>query len=74
VGKRVDVDIREDQVMDPNTGRSLPGVVATCSECRHQTKSFGQKQSSRKRCLALMKEECPEDENNYYVDTDEMTE
>jgi len=47
-----------------------PGVRAECSYCDHVTESFGRGEGSRKRCLALMKEECPEGEgeDNYYVD------
>ena len=44
----------------------IEGVVATCSECGHQTESFGTTEASVRRCLALMREECPEDCNNFY--------
>jgi len=42
-------------------------VRATCSRCGHETESFGQHEGSIRRCLVLMNEECPEDEDNYYV-------
>jgi hypothetical protein len=42
-------------------------VIVTCSQCGHQTESYGTGDSSIKRCLALMREECPEGEENYYV-------
>lgn len=48
--------------------RDLPGVRATCSRCGHTTESFGEDSGSVKRCLAMLNEECPKDENNYYVD------
>lgn len=47
------------------------GVCATCSRCDHQTESFGTSESSIRRCLALMREECPRGEENYYVDLQE---
>ena len=55
------------------------GVQATCSDCGHQTFSYGRGEASRKRCLVLMREECPQrqqdlDWKNYYTDSDESTE
>jgi hypothetical protein len=43
-----------------------PGVRATCSECGHETTSFGTGHDSRKRCLALLRDECPMGESNWY--------
>ncbi len=45
-----------------------PAVRAECTYCEHVTESMGTGEASRKRCLALMREECPEDEENFYVD------
>jgi len=45
----------------------VAGVSAKCSKCGHETESFGTEEKSYKRCLALMREECPQDENNFYV-------
>jgi hypothetical protein len=42
------------------------GVVVTCGECGHQTESWGTGERSVRRCLALMGQECPKDEANYY--------
>ena len=47
--------------------RLAPAVEATCSRCGHTTESFGDSENSVKRCLALMREECPKKQNNYYV-------
>lgn len=41
-------------------GVMMPGVVVTCSRCGHATESCGTGDSSIRRCLALMREECPE--------------
>lgn len=57
--------------LDGDHGRTVPGVRATCSECDHQTESFGTGEGSRRRCLILMREECPLGKTNFYVDEDE---
>lgn len=48
----------------------IPGVTVTCSRCDHSVSSYGQGENSVKRCFALLHEECPEDESNFYT-TDE---
>jgi hypothetical protein len=40
-------------------GYVVPGVIATCSRCCHQTESFGTTIASVQECLKLMREECP---------------
>jgi hypothetical protein len=47
---------------------TIPGVVATCSRCGHETESYGTSDASVRRCLVLMREECPNDETNYYTE------
>lgn len=42
------------------------GVKVTCSECGHTAESFGQSKKSINRCLALLHEECPNNEDNWY--------
>jgi hypothetical protein len=46
-------------------------VIVTCNRCEHEEESFGQGPASVKRCMALMKENCPRDEDNFYVDEEE---
>jgi len=46
----------------------VDGVRAHCTRCGHQTESFGRGENSKTRCLALMREECPNAEHNYYVE------
>ncbi len=48
-------------------GREVDAVAVTCSKCGHETISWGQDEPSVKRCLALLNEECPKGENNFYV-------
>lgn len=52
--------VLEDGMMD--------GVMAECGNCGHQTTSNGTGEASIRRCLALMREECPEGERNFYVE------
>lgn len=49
-------------------GGTQPGVRAECMHCSHTTESFGTGEKSIKRCLILMREQCPEDEANFYVE------
>jgi hypothetical protein len=50
----------------------VDGMCATCRRCGYQTESFGTSEGSINRCLALMREECPEGENNFYVDAEDQ--
>jgi len=58
---RVECEVDEEMV----EGRR--GVIATCSMCGYQTESYGTSEASVKRCLALMREECPDGKRNFYV-------
>lgn len=49
-------------------GRLVDGVELTCNRCGHVTESYGDGRESIRRCLALMKEECPRGESNWYVE------
>ena len=46
----------------------VAGVVVTCSRCDHEVSSFGVTAASTKRCFALLHEECPNDESNFYME------
>ncbi len=60
----------EEAELENDDGHQIDGVRAICSRCDHETESFGTGEASRKRCLVLMREECPNDEENFYVDED----
>lgn len=49
-------------------GIEVDCVVAICSRCGHETESWGDEPASVKRCFAVMKEECPNGESNYYIE------
>jgi len=59
-----DVDFLENE---DDSGRMVKSVLATCPKCGHTTESFGHGEPSIKRCFALLGEECPNKENNFYV-------
>lgn len=52
-------------------GRDVDGVIAYCNRCGHETESFGTSESSIKRCLVLMREECPLTQGNFYIAEDD---
>lgn len=60
----------EEVTLVNDSNREQAGVQATCSQCQHQVEAYGTGDASRRRCLALMREECPEGEENWYVDED----
>jgi hypothetical protein len=45
----------------------VPSVQARCLRCGHETESYGDSEASVRRCLVLMREECPRGERNFYV-------
>lgn len=48
-------------------GHEVDCTVVTCGRCGHSTTSFGTGEGSMKRCLVLLREECPQGETNFYV-------
>jgi len=63
---RVFADVDADTYVDGDYG-TLPGTCATCLRCGHYTESYGTEEGSILRCLALLREECPKRESNFYV-------
>ena len=53
--------------LENENGCPVDGVVVSCSRCGHQTESFGTGDASVRRCLALLREECPRGEHNFYA-------
>ena len=64
---RVECEVEEGDVED-DRGNLRPGVVVTCGRCKHAVESLGQTDRSIRRCFALLREECPEGEENYYCE------
>jgi hypothetical protein len=57
----------EEATLTNDDGYDVEGVIVTCDRCQHTTESFGTTSSSVKRCLAMLREECPHKERNFYV-------
>jgi len=66
----VKCEIRFEDVSTSEGSGVCPGVVAVCSKCGHKTESCGQHAAAVKRCLAMMREECPNGEENFYKASD----
>lgn len=66
---RVKVTIQESEVTNDD-GYTGDGVEATCSRCGHTTESMGTGSGSRRRCLVMLRDECPRRESNFYVAED----
>jgi hypothetical protein len=66
---RIKVEIETVHIENDN-GREIEGIRATCTRCEHSTESFGTGPGSVRRCLALMREECPNAERNFYAAED----
>jgi hypothetical protein len=64
---KVQCDIEESYIAN-DYGKEVESVIATCGKCGHITECFGRSDASRRRCLFLMGEECPNGESNFYVD------
>lgn len=45
----------------------VESIEAECSRCGNVTTSFGTGEASERRCLVMLRESCPQGENNYYV-------
>ena len=50
--------------------REVESVRATRSTCGHETESFGTSAVRVRRCLVLMREECPHHQSNWYFAED----
>jgi hypothetical protein len=62
---RVLCDVEETSLQNSD-GIQVDGVVVTCLKCGHCTESFGTSDASIKRCFALLREQCPNEEENFY--------
>ena len=54
--------------VENDDGVEVPSTTVSCGNCSHETTSYGTGPISVKRCLALLNEECPDNENNFYVE------
>ena len=57
----------EEIEIENDYGRPIESIRAVCTRCQHATESFGTSDASIKRCLVMLREECPKREHNYYA-------
>lgn len=48
----------------------VAGLCVRCGKCGHEAEVYGTSGRSLRRGLIMLREECPEGENNFYVATD----
>jgi hypothetical protein len=46
---------------------TVDGLCVACTRCEHQAEVFGTSSRSVRRALVMLREECPEGENNFYA-------
>jgi len=64
---RVEVEIEETE-LENEDGINIDGIVASCGRCDHEVEVFGQGLKSIRRACIMLREECPNGEENYYVE------
>lgn len=64
--------IVEEIGIENERGVEVASVCVTCTNCGHAVESFGTGEASIRRCLVVMREECPEasstESGNFYVE------
>lgn len=67
---RIEVEVEDTMVTDG--GRTLPGILVTCTECQEQVECFGRSKRGVRRACMILKEECSNSDGggNYYHDPD----
>lgn len=66
MGERVMCTVKPAKVEGP-TGKMIPGVEVRCTECGATQQAAGTQAKSVRRCLAQLRENCDETDENYYV-------
>lgn len=62
---KVECEVEEADLPNDRSG-TQPGVIVTCTRCAFAVKVFGTGEASIKRGCVMLREECPEDERNFY--------
>lgn len=57
--------------LENDDGVAVPSVCVRCPQCEEEQESYGTGHASIRRCLALLRENCPEDGNNFYTTEDD---
>jgi hypothetical protein len=51
--------------------KAIPSIEVICSRCKHIVEVYGTSERSVRRGLAMLRDECPFHESNYYYVEDE---
>lgn len=62
------MEVKVEECNIQGRGRDTPGLCLTCTKCEHQTEVYGTGDNSKRAGFAKLREECPEDEENFYTD------
>ncbi len=64
---RVEVEVEETE-LENEDGIAVDGICVTCTRCDHEVEVFGQGLKSIRRACIMLREECPNGEENFYVE------
>lgn len=64
---RVECSVEEVE-LDGDNGQPVESVRISCNRCGKVTESYGTTDRSVKRCLVLLRDDCPQNESNFYVE------
>ena len=57
----------EEVELENEDGFPMDGVKVTCRRCDEEEESYGTSDRSVRRCLVLLRENCPMGESNFYT-------
>jgi len=56
--------------LEGDGGRDIEGVRVTCDRCEHSVEVFGTDDRSVRRGCVMLREECPQSEENFYTEVE----
>jgi hypothetical protein len=63
---KVPVEV-EETFLENDEGIEVEGVCVMCTRCDHSVEVFGRSEKSILRGCAMLREDCPENEENFYA-------
>lgn len=54
--------------LEGDEGQDIEGVRVTCDRCDHAVEIFGTSDRSIRRGCVMLREECPQNEENFYTE------
>ena len=65
---RVTISVDE-QELENDEGFSVDGITVTCDRCGHSVEVYGTSKASIKRGAVMLRDECPMNAHNFYVES-----